>query len=127
MPKGVKLASLFLLIYGATILFQAIWYAMVTEWSYLSGFVRAVVRCLGFAFIAWTLLKGQRWAWWVSVIASGLFFLLGLAGYTILVTVQGLEGLPLGSLSLVFGVILLASLGLSFGLLLFRESRQAFR
>jgi hypothetical protein len=103
------------------------WYAMLTEWNDLFGFVRAAARCLGFAFIAWTLLKGQRWAWWVSVIASGIFFLLGLAGYAILFTVQGLEDLPLGSLNLVFGVILLASLGISFGLLLFRESRQAFR
>jgi len=127
MPKQIKVAVACLVVYGITVLIQAIWFGVVSHWVDLHGLLRAVVRCVGTVAIAWGMLQGHKWVWWPTVIFGSLIAVFGAAGLAIGLSLGGIHSLPLGILSIIFTLVSTSSLGLGVILLLLPENRQALK
>jgi hypothetical protein len=121
----VKLAAFLIVLYGLAVLAQA---ALLR----LSGLLeerellRAVSRCAGTVLLAWGLVNGRNWAWWLSVLGCGLAGLLGAVSLATLLGVVGADSLPLGTVGLLSGCLMVGALGTSFLLLVLPHSRRAF-
>jgi hypothetical protein len=126
-PLTLRVAAACIGAYGVVVLTQAVAAAMVTEWADKVGLFRALGRCAGASYVAYYLLNGARWAWYVAVVGSGVLLLLALIGGP-LVALSGLLGdLPLGTWSVAFfGASVLLLLGASICLLLPRTRRVFF-
>src|SRR3712207_8157492 len=87
-----------------------------TGWVEAGSLARALLRLAGAGLVAWGLMQGAAWAWWVGLALAILWLIAGLV--PVLVTeggdVRWLE--PSGDQ--IFLVISLLSLGLAVGLLL---------
>jgi len=125
MPRSVKLAAFLIAFYGLAVLAHA---ALLR----LSGLLeeqellRAVTRCAGTLLLAWGLVNGRNWAWWLSVLGSGLAGLLGAVSLAALLGMLGEDSLPLGTVGLLSGCLMVGALGTSFLLLVLPQSRRAF-
>lgn len=126
MPTNVKLAAGFLVAYGVTIVIQALIGQALTDLDDPLGAIRAFGRAALSAFVAWALTRGQRWAWWVAVIAATVF---GLAGALGLVTIAALgsSAPPLPARAYFFIGLSVLELGAVAALLLTPTARKAFR
>jgi hypothetical protein len=113
--------------YGLIVIINAILLQSAAGWVEWPHFLRAVVRLGGMALVAWGLLRGERWAWWMAV-GLGLFWLV--TGTLVLVggwLAFGEVAIPAplySQLLLAVSALLLAT---AIALLLTRPVRAAFR
>ncbi|HJU69006.1 MAG TPA: hypothetical protein VJ650_12280 [Gemmatimonadaceae bacterium] len=125
--KRVRLASALLVIYGLIVIVNAVLLQSAAGWIEWPQFFRAVVRLGGMLLIAWGLLRGERWAWWMAV-GLGLFWLvtgaLVVAGSWIAFGGVSIPAPVYSQVLLAVAVLLLAT---GIGLLLTRPVRVAFR
>ena len=80
-PIEVRVAAICVLLYGGAILANALLVQGSHAVPLAALAVRAGLRAVGAAVIAWGLFTGARWAWWVSVIGAGLCFVVGLVTF----------------------------------------------
>lgn len=123
-PRNVSAAAVMFVVYGLAVLLNAIRAQEELGWSDAGDFGRAVLRLAGCALVAWGLLRGERWAWWLGL-ALALLWLLA-AGVTMAVIERGdLHWLQPSSAQLFLAVGML-SLGLAVALLLTPSARSRF-
>jgi hypothetical protein len=86
---------------------------------------RALLRLLISGFIAWGLLRGMRWAWWLGLLWSVFGLIVG-ALAVLVVEAGDVHWLPPSRGQLLLGVMLL-SLGGVIALLLSSSARAGYR
>jgi len=104
---GLLLVHAFLVLIGATLAFRA-------DLADGRNIARSVGRVLGVVILVRALVRGRRWAWWVTVVWSGVLCVFGLLGsiaVVVAVRADALEAdllLPFGAVSvaLVAGIVL---------------------
>ena len=124
-PRNVAAAAAMFVVYGLAVLLNAIRAHGELGWSDAGDFGRAVLRLAGCALVAWGLLRGERWAWWLGVALAVLWLAAG--GVTMAVIDRGdLHWLQPSSAQL-FVTVGMLSLGAAVALLLTPSARSRFR
>ena len=100
--------------------------AVLGSWAEPADYPRALLRVFGALVIAWGLLRGLRWAWWLGIGLAGFWLVVGVGAFGgSLLIGDGDQPLPTVLLmSVVPGAVLLVAAVVS---LLLPESRAAFR
>jgi peptidoglycan/LPS O-acetylase OafA/YrhL len=124
-PRSVAGAAAMFVVYGLAVLLNAIRAQGEQGWSDAGDFGRAVLRLAGCALVAWGLLRGERWAWWLGLALAVLWLAAGAVTMTVLERgdVHWLQPSN-AQLFLAAGMI---GLGLAVALLLTPSARRAFR
>ncbi|HST61459.1 MAG TPA: hypothetical protein VLK84_22325 [Longimicrobium sp.] len=125
-PRPVRIAALLFIVYGVMVLGNALVLQTAGGWADAGEFPRALLRLAGCAVIAWGLLRGDRWAWWMGVIFAGLWAALGGVALLVIARLGAWEKMPLGGFSAPFLVLSLLMTGAALALLLQPASRDAF-
>jgi hypothetical protein len=129
-PGTVRAAAAILAAYGVVVLINALIEQRAIGWSDIEprGLPRAVVRFVGMVLIAWGLLRGARWAWWLGVLFPGFLVLVGgvsIVAYLAIFDPAARELISPNTRMLV--VVAFVALGTAVALLLTRSARAAFR
>lgn len=129
--RRIDAAALLLLLYGLTVLVHALSAQLSLGFSDVPGFVRALIRGLGFALLAYGVHTRRAWAWWFSLGLSVIFLsaslaVLGVFGLLWSAGASTLGTAPQASALIVALISLLELLGASL-LLLTPAVRRAFR
>jgi hypothetical protein len=127
MPRQVRTAALLLVAYGVMVVAHALILQQAGGWAEAREFPRALLRLFGCGLIAFGLMRGLRWAWWVGVIAAGFWSLMGGGALLIFARTGAWDQLPMPAVTgpvLFVGVLLVAG---ALALLLQPGSRDAFR
>ena len=120
--RKVQIAAFLLLAYGVLVVVNAFIVGHSQGFSISESiFPRPVVRLVGMALLATSLMRGARWAWWVTVILGGFWLVLGVAG---LVTLELTDNNALPPSTRVFMPINVLLLGFAIFQLL--RTRSAF-
>ncbi|HET7874991.1 MAG TPA: hypothetical protein VFN71_05650, partial [Methylomirabilota bacterium] len=77
-PAGVVAAAGFFLIYGIAVVVNAATTQGWTGWIEAGSVPRAVLRLAGAGLVAWGLLRGVAWAWWVGLALAILWLASGM-------------------------------------------------
>ena len=125
LPVAVKVTAALFVIYGIAAVVNAIETRTDAGWIGSSSFPRALLRLVGTGIIAWGLVRGARWAWWVGLVASLIW--LGMGSVTVLVMHRGDVHWLQPSRDQLFLAVSLVSVGLALGLLVSSTVREAFR
>ncbi len=124
-PRPVRIAALLFIVYGVLVLGNALVLQAAGGWADAREFPRALLRLAGCAVIAWGLLRGERWAWWMGVIFAGLWASLGGVALLVIARMGAWDRLPLSGFSAPFLVLSLLITGAALALLLQPASRDA--
>jgi hypothetical protein len=122
---GVKLAAALFALYGVSAFLNAAVVLRGGGWSSSRGWVPALIQMIGAGIVAWGLLSGGRWAWWLGLVV-GVFWLAAGALTTLVVQRDDLYWLPPSGFQLVLAASLVC-LGAAVALLLTPAVRAAFR
>jgi hypothetical protein len=120
-PNTVKAAAGVLLLYGIAELVNALYNPV-----YQPALAQALAVCAGMALLAWGLMRGARWAWWIAVLLSSFCLITGTAALLLLISPMSGDRVPSGNLVPWFVGSAIA-LAVAIGLLLLPASRAAFR
>lgn len=118
-PAGVVAAAGFFLIYGIAVVVNAATTQGWTGWIEAGSVPRALLRLAGAGLVAWGLLRGLAWAWWVGLALAIIWLASGLAPLVVMERgdVQWLQPssdqiyLVVSLLSLVLAITLLLTSG----------------
>lgn len=125
LPASVKLAAALLVLYGVAVVLNAAVMYGAAGWIATREMPSAVVRLAGTLLVAWGLLRRERWAWWLGLVLTAFWLVVGASA--VLVLQRGdVHWLPPSGFQ-VFLVVSLLSLGLTIALLLSPSARAAFR
>jgi hypothetical protein len=124
-PRGIAVAAGLFVVYGVAVVVNTALTQGWTGWVEAGNLPRALLRLAGASLVAWGLLQGSVWAWWLGLALAILWLIGGLM--PLLVTEGGdLRWLqPSGDQILL--VISLLSLGLAVALLLTPSVRGFLR
>ena len=124
-PAGVVAVAALFLLYGIGMVINAEQTRGWTGWIEAGSLPRALLRLAGAALVAWGLVQGAAWAWWVGL-ALAILWLAG--GLVPVVVMEGgdLRWLEPSGDQIVLALSLL-SLALAITLLLTRSVRGFFR
>jgi len=124
-PAGVVAVAALFLLYGIGMVINAEQTRGWTGWIEAGSLPRALLRLAGAALVAWGLVQGAAWAWWVGL-ALAILWLAG--GLVPVVVMEGgdLRWLEPSGDQVVLALSLL-SLALAITLLLTRSVRGFFR
>ena len=124
-PAGVVAVAALFLLYGIGMVINAEQTRGWTGWIEAGSLPRALLRLAGAALVAWGLVQGAAWAWWVGL-ALAILWLAG--GLLPVVVMEGgdLRWLEPSGDQVVLALSLL-SLALAITLLLTRSVRGFFR
>ena len=125
-PRPVRIAALLFVVYVVMVLGNALVLQSAGGWADAREFPRALLRLAGCAVIAWGLLRGHRWGWWMGVIFAGLWAALGGVALLVIARLGAWDKLPLSGFSALFLVLSLLITGAALALLLQPASRDAF-
>lgn len=115
-----------LALYGVAVIVNATVLQQMNGWYAATDYPRAVIRCVGMLLLAWGLLKGARWAWWVAVLLSSFWMLASVGALVAFGAVQRAgTANPFGPGFVVFAVVSGTALAAAVVLLLLPESRAA--
>ena len=124
-PAGVTAVAALFLLYGIGMVINAAQSQDWTGWVEAGSLPRALLRLAGAGLVAWGLIQGAAWAWWVGLALAILWLAGGLV--PVVVMERGdLRWLEPSSDQIVLAVALL-SLALAITLLLTRSVRGFFR
>lgn len=126
-PRPVRAAALLTALYGVMVLANALVLQTAGGWAAAGEFPRALVRLAGCGLIAYGLMRGLRWAWWVGVVFGGFWALMGAGALLVLGRMGAWHTLPLPGFSAAFLVASVLVIGAALALLLQPASRDAFR
>ena len=112
-------------VYGLGVVLNAIRAQGELGWSDAGDVGRAVLRLAGCALVAWGLLRGERWAWWLGLALALLW--LAAAAATMAVLDRGDVHWLQPSAAQLFLAAGTLSLGLAVALLLTPSARRAFQ
>jgi hypothetical protein len=76
-PRNVSAAAAMFVLYGVSVLLNAIRAQGETGWSDAGDFGRALLRLFGCGLVAWGLLRGERWSWWLGLALALLWLVAG--------------------------------------------------
>jgi len=115
--------------YGLAVLINATIDQNALGWENIEarGFPRAVIRFLGMSLIAWALLKGARWAWWLGVLLPGFFLVGGVVGLGLIFRFRDEAPEVWSAVATPLLVLSFVALAAAIVLLLLPSSRAAFR
>ena len=124
-PAGVVAVAALFLLYGIGMVINAEQTRGWTGWIEAGSLPRALLRLAGAALVAWGLVQGAAWGWWVGL-ALAILWLAG--GLVPVVVMEGgdLRWLEPSGDQIVLALSLL-SLALAITLLLTRSVRGFFR
>lgn len=124
-PSSVTAAAVLFALYGVAAVVNAAISQDWTGWAEAGSLPRALLRIAAALLVAWGLLRGTVWAWWVALSLAILWLLSGFA--PVLVMDHGdMHWLP-PSPNQIFLVVSLTSLSLALGLLLTPTARTFLR
>lgn len=126
-PRPVRIAALLFVVYGVMVVGNALILQTAGGWAEAREFPRALLRLAGCAVIAWGLLRGDRWAWWMGMIFAGFWSVLGAGALLVIARVGAWDQLPMPGFSGPFLVAALLVTGAALALLLQPASRDAFK
>ncbi|HYW12754.1 MAG TPA: hypothetical protein VE871_12390 [Longimicrobium sp.] len=126
-PRSVRIAALLFIVYGVMVLGNALVLQTAGGWAEAREFPRALLRLAGCAVIAWGLLRGDRWAWWMGMIFAGFWAALGGVALLVIARMGAWDELPLPGFSAAFLAASLLVTSAALALLLQPASREAFR
>jgi hypothetical protein len=124
-PRSVYAAAAMFAIYGAAVLLNAIRAHSELGWSDAGDYGRAILRLVGCALVAWGLLRGERWSWWLGLALAVLWLISG--ALTMVVLDRGDVHWLRPSGSQLFMAVGLLSLGVAVALLLTPSARSLRR
>jgi hypothetical protein len=124
-PGGVKLAAALFALYGVSAFVNAAVVLRGGGWGSPRGWVPVLIQVIGAGIVAWGLLRGRRWAWWLGL-AMGVFWLAAGALTTLVVQRDDLYWLPPSGFQLVLAGSLVC-LGAAVAMLLTPGVRAVFR
>ena len=79
-PPNISAAAAMFAIYGAAVLLNAIRAHGELGWSDAGDYGRAILRLAGCALVAWGLLRGERWSWWLGLALAVVWLITGAVG-----------------------------------------------
>ncbi len=124
-PRTVSAAAAMFAVYGAAVLLNAIVAHGGSGWSDAGDYGRAILRLGGCLLVAWGLLRGDRWSWWLGLALAVLWLVAGLLAMVVLERGDVHWLAPSRSqLPLAVGML---SLGIAVALLLTPSARSVFR
>jgi len=124
-PGGVKLAAALFALYGVSAFLNAVVVLRGGGWGSPRGWVPVLIQVIGAGIVAWGLLGGRRWAWWLGLVV-GVCWLAAGALTTLVVQRDDLYWLPPSGFQLVLAASLVC-LGAAVALLLTPRVRAVFR
>jgi len=124
-PGSIKAAAGLFAVYGVSAFVNAAVVLQEAGWAAPRGWIRALVQLVAACLVAWGLLRGARWAWWLGLLL-GLFWLATGALTTLVVQRGDLYWLPPSGFQLLL-VASLVCLGVAVALLLTPGARALFR
>lgn len=110
-PRSVRIAALLFIVYGVMVLGNALVLQTAGGWAEAREFPRALLRLAGCSVIAWGLLRGDRWAWWMGVVFAGFWAALGGVALLVIARMGAWDQLPLPGFSAPFLVAALLVTG----------------
>lgn len=124
-PPSVTAAAVLFALYGVAAVVNAAISQDWSGWADTGSAPRALLRIAAALLVAWGLLRGTVWAWWVALPLAILWLISGFA--PVLVMDHGdMHWLPPSS-NQIFLVVSLTSLSLALGLLLTPTARAFLR
>jgi hypothetical protein len=124
-PRSVSAAAAMFGVYGLAVLVNAATAQGGLGWSDAGDYGRALLRLAGCLLVAWGLLRGERWAWWLALALAILWLAAGTLAMAVLERGDVHWLRPSGSqLFLAAGLL---SLGVAVALLLTPAARSVFR
>ena len=123
-PRAVRIAALLFALYGLMVVGNAFVLQSSAEWANAREFPRALLRLAGCAAVAYGLMRGQRWEWWIASVLGTLWVVTS-AIALLLLGDAGLDQVPPSTP--VFLVVVVAVMGTAVALLQQPASRAAFR
>lgn len=124
-PPSISAAAAMFAIYGAAVLLNAIRAHGELGWSDAGDYGRAILRLAGCALVAWGLLRGERWSWWLGLALAVVWLITG--ALTMVVVDRGDVHWLRPSGSQLFLAVGLLSLGVAVALLLTPSARSLLR
>ncbi len=124
-PRTVSAAAAMFAIYGAAVLLNAIVAHGGSGWSDAGDYGRAILRLGGCLLVAWGLLRGERWSWWLGLALAVVWLAAGLLAMVVLER-GDIHWLAPSRSQLLLAVGML-SLGVAVALLLTPSARSVFR
>jgi hypothetical protein len=124
-PTNISAAATMFAIYGAAVLLNAIRAHGELGWSDAGDYGRAILRLAGCALVAWGLLRGERWSWWLGLVLAVVWLITG--ALTMVVLDRGDVHWLRPSGSQLFLAVGLLSLGVAVALLLTPSARSLLR
>lgn len=116
----IKIANILIGIYGLFVLINSLLYYLILIPGE-TNIIRGILRVFGVSLIAYYLFKRNKFAYWLALVYSCVWAILGIFGIILISSSIGL------SLELFINLIPVALLLTSFGLLLPREVRAQFK
>lgn len=131
MKRRVKAAALLVSCFGALLVVEAIGFWVVQRRFDTEHFVRHALGALLWFLVAWGLVLGRRWAWWVVIGPGGALSVLGVLVLVFLLflpaeRVAVINAIGVGSLAIPLGPLSVAALAGAVAILSTREARDAF-
>ncbi|HEX6042334.1 hypothetical protein [Longimicrobium sp.] len=126
-PRSVRTAAMLFALYGVMVLANALVLQTAGGWADAGEFPRALLRLFGCGAIAYGLMRGVRWAWWVGVVFAGFWSVMGAGALLVIARMGAWDTLPMPGFSAAFLVCSVLVVGAAFALLLQPASRDAFR
>jgi len=84
-PKDIKYGSVLLICYVLLLIINAMFYIWWSgQFDETGAYIQLIARCIIFIAAARGLLLKEKWAWWLGVIFSGIFSIIGFMGIVIL-------------------------------------------
>ena len=121
----LRIAVVLILVYGCVLLANGLFYF---SWSQdTSELPRMFVRVFGIALVAYGLWSSAKWGWWLGLVFSGIFTLLGIAGLIALFGTDLLDSRPYPTVDIVVFVISILALAGTFVCLISGTARAAIR
>lgn len=124
-PANISATAAMFAIYGAAVLLNAIRAQGELGWSDAGDYGRAILRLAGCALVAWGLLRGERWSWWLGLALAVVWLITG--ALTMVVLDRGDVHWLRPSGSQLFLAVGLLSLGVAVALLLTPSARTLLR
>jgi peptidoglycan/LPS O-acetylase OafA/YrhL len=124
-PPSISAAAAMFAIYAAAVLLNAIRAHGELGWSDAGDYGRAILRLAGCALVAWGLLRGERWSWWLGLALAVVWLITG--ALTMVVVDRGDVHWLRPSGSQLFLAVGLLSLGVAVALLLTPSARSLLR
>jgi len=133
--RNVKIAAVLMSFFAAFLVVEAVGVAVVEGRLDPQHFAVHILGAVVWALVVWALLRGRRWAWLavvtfgsiMSVLVGASLLTAWFAGIPLQTLARELGvGLRLGSIGLPLGVLSVAALAASVGLLLTKEAREIF-